>query len=75
MAGTANTICRFAGGCHRDGTTLVRIHGVGDRRVCDEHLAWMTETGMDFRVLPITAFVPMWRQRLGARDETARIVA
>jgi hypothetical protein len=67
--------CRFAGGCSRTGTILVRIAGVGDRRVCAEHRDWMTAHGMDFRELPVEAFVPVWRQRDLSRDETGRHVA
>ena len=69
--------CRFAGDCANDGRNLVRIHGTGDRLVCDQHLAWMTEHGMDFRILPTNLPVPAWRQRdLGrSMDHSTRIVA
>jgi hypothetical protein len=61
--------CRFTHDCPNEGTILVRIHGVGDRRVCADHLRWMAETGMDHRRLDIE-FVPQWRQRDLKRDET-----
>jgi hypothetical protein len=67
--------CRFAPTCPHEGTVLVRIHGVGDRRVCLEHVAWMTQTGMDFRRLDVEAFVPRWRQSDLRRDETGRHAA
>jgi hypothetical protein len=63
-----NKPCRFSPTCPNEGTTPVRIFGVGDRHVCADHLAWMTEHGMDFRVLDI--FVPRWRQNDLRRDET-----
>ena len=68
--------CRFAGECPNAGTTLVRIHGVGDRRVCADHLAWMRDNGMDFRELA-DVIVPAWRQRdLGrSLDRYSRSVA
>jgi hypothetical protein len=64
-----NALCRFPHDCSKDGTNLVRIHTIGDRRVCDDAVRWMTETGMDFRSLDIE-FVPQWRQRDLKRDET-----
>lgn len=68
--------CRFAADCTHEGKNLVRIHGVGDRRVCDQHLAWMREHGMDFRPLG-DLIVPAWRQRdLGrSMDRYSRNVA
>lgn len=67
--------CRFPNDCPEQGSVLVRITGVGDRRVCAKHLAWMTENGQDFRVLPTEAFVPLWRQRDLSRDESGRNAA
>ena len=67
--------CRLAADCQHEGKHLVRIHGTGDRRVCDEHLRWMTDHGMDFRVLPTDLPVPAWRQRSLASDKTGRLVA
>jgi hypothetical protein len=47
-----NTPCGMAGAqCPNDATTRVRIFGVGDRCLCDEHLATITALGMDYRVL------------------------
>lgn len=51
---------------------MVRIAGVGDRRVCAEHLAWMTAQGMDFRRLDEATPVPLWRQQDLRRDLTPR---
>jgi hypothetical protein len=62
--------CRFASTCPHEGTVLVRIHGVGDRKVCPEHVSWMRDHAMDYRELPIDAHVPAWRQRSLARDMT-----
>lgn len=69
--------CRFANDCTDEGRTTVRIHGVGDRRVCDEHLRWMAAVGMDYRVLPTQLPVPEWRQRSLARsmDRSTRLIA
>lgn len=69
------TACRFAADCTHEGKHLVRIDGVGDRRVCDAHLRWMTDMGMGFRVLPDNLVVPAWRQRDLASDKTGRLVA
>jgi hypothetical protein len=55
--------CRMAGGCPNEGTVLVRIPGVGDRRICASCLASMQRMGMDYRVLDETTPVPLWRQR------------
>jgi hypothetical protein len=68
--------CRFANDCPHTGTVLVRIHSVGDRKVCPEHLAWMRDQGMDFRELA-DVFVPRWRQGDLRRsmDRSSRIVA
>ena len=64
--------CRFAADCPHQGKTLVRIHVVGDRRVCDEHLRWMREHGMAFRELG-DVIVPAWRQRDLGRDFTRNV--
>lgn len=69
------TTCRFANECSNEGKHLVRIQGVGDRRVCDDHLRWMTAVGMDFRPLADNLIVPEWRQRSLASDKTGRLVA
>lgn len=66
--------CGFAGDCRNVGSTLVRIPGVGDRRICAEHVAWMTAVGMDFRLIDDT-FVPRWRLRSLAKDDTGRLLA
>ena len=68
--------CRFANDCPNSGVVLVRIHGVGDRKVCAEHVAWMRDHGMDFRELA-DVFVPRWRQGDLRRsmDRASRIVA
>lgn len=55
--------CRMAGGCPNEGTVLVRIPGVGDRRVCASCLASMERMGMEFRRLDETVPVPEWRTR------------
>jgi hypothetical protein len=66
--------CRFAGDCQQEGRVLVRIPGVGDRRVCLEHLSWMVAVGMDHRRLDTDDFVPQWRQRGAfAKDLTGRL--
>lgn len=63
-------LCQFAGGCTAEATVVVRIADHGDRHVCEPHFAWMTESGMAVRRLEPDAFVPAWRQRDLARDET-----
>ena len=68
------TPCRFEASCQNEGKHLVRIHGVGDRRVCDQHRDWMTRMGMAFRPLG-EVIVPAWRQRSLASDQTGRLVA
>lgn len=55
--------CRMAGGCPNEGKTLVRIPGVGDRRVCGSCLASMERMGMSFRRIDEAGSVPEWRLR------------
>lgn len=63
--------CQMAGRqCPNDGTVLVRIADVGDRLVCEADFEWMVGAGMAVRRLEPDAFVPAWRQRDLARDET-----
>jgi hypothetical protein len=67
--------CRWAGlPCRDEATATVRIAGVGDRSVCDFHLATLERLGMDFRRLDEQgAFVPEWRRHLTAVDRTGAL--
>ncbi len=57
-------LCRMAGApCPNQGTVLVRIPGVGDRRLCASCIASMERMGMEFRRLEDSTLVPEWRQR------------
>jgi hypothetical protein len=56
--------------CGRTDTTVVRLSGVGDRRICPDHIATLERLGMHFRRLDDTVPQPAWRQRLTARDQT-----
>ncbi len=68
------TRCGYAGGCPNDALGLFRIAGVGDRGLCQVHVAVMERLGMDFRPLG-AAPVPEWRRRSLARDFTGRVLA
>jgi hypothetical protein len=47
-----------------------RIAGVGDRPVCDEHIAVLDRLGMAYRRLDPEAPAQEWRRRLTAVDMT-----
>lgn len=69
-------ICRSAGRqCPREATVTVRIFKVGDRDLCQQCHDDLVAMGMEIRVLEPNAFVPQWRQRLGAKDMTARVLS
>jgi hypothetical protein len=55
--------CTMAGGCPNDALVVVRIHGVGDRPLCQNCLASLDRMGMSYRRLDAEAVVPEWRQR------------
>lgn len=60
--------CQMAGTrCYRTDTVLVRIEGVGDRRICETDLATLERMGVAFRRLDADAVVPEWRTRALAR--------
>ena len=67
------TRCGMAGGCSQDALGMYRIAGVGDRGLCQVHVAELTRLGMDFRSLK-AAPVPEWKRRLIAKDMTATVL-
>jgi hypothetical protein len=60
--------------CPRTDTTLVRIPGVGDRRLCPDGIARLDAMGMAYRRLDQAVPLPLWRQRNLARDFTGRVL-
>jgi hypothetical protein len=67
-----NARCAMAGGCSNDALAMVRIYGVGDRALCQVHIATLTRMGMDHRVLE-TSPAPEWRARLTAKEMTGSL--
>jgi hypothetical protein len=68
-----NGLCRMAGGCSQDALGTYRIAGIGDRGLCQVHVALLERMGMDFRCLDAPVVVPEWRRRLTAKDMTRSI--
>jgi hypothetical protein len=61
--------CAMAGPqCPRVGVVLIRIDGVGDRKLCLPCIASLERMGVAFRRLDAEAVVPEWRQRSLRRD-------
>ena len=59
-----NGKCAMAGRqCPNDPLCLVRIHGVGDRALCQSCIATLEQLGMSFRRLDDTTPLPEWRRR------------
>lgn len=56
--------------CDAPATAVLRITGVGDRAMCEDHIEALERMGMSFRRLDPDAPVPMWRQRAEAKDLT-----
>lgn len=70
-AGPMTGQCQSAGKpCERLATLVVRIAGVGDRSLCEPCYRSMSEMGMAVRRLDDVTYLPAWRQRNLARDET-----
>lgn len=66
--------CTMAGGqCPHEAVATVRLDHIGDRPLCAEHRDFVLRMGMG-RELPTNAFVPAWKQRGLARDESGRLV-
>ncbi len=57
------TRCGYAGGCPNDALGLFRIAGVGDRGLCQVHVAVMERLGLAFRPIDEKSVVPEWRRR------------
>jgi hypothetical protein len=66
--------CQCAGpGCFREAVLVARLAGVGDRPLSRECFDTYVAMGMAIRELPADAFVPLWRQKSLARDQTGRL--
>jgi hypothetical protein len=64
----------MAGGCSQDALAMFRIAGVGDRALCQVHVASLERMGMHFRRLDDSTPIPEWRRRLTAKDTTALVL-
>ncbi len=66
--------CQMAGEhCPETETEVLRITGVGDRRICGGHVLVLDRLGMHYRRLDDDAPKPAWRQRSLARDESGTL--
>lgn len=71
-----HSTCQMAGErCPETTTTVVRLSGVGDRRICARHVAVLEGLGMHFRRLDDREPKPLWRQRDLTRDLTTRFAS
>lgn len=67
--------CQMAGEqCPRTDTIVVRMAGIGDRRICPAHLVTLERLGMHFRRLDDRAPLPRWRQQDLGRDLTGQVL-